>query len=104
MAVPDTAETVPVLRDGDGTELAKQIKPGMSLNVDMDGVRISLPLPNLAAPILGRIDGIRSLAEIHSDMVTSLDRPLPWEAFTLEFDQLYSSFYGLSRMFLRKPV
>ena len=101
LAVADTPETVPVLRDGDGPALAAQIKPGMSLNIDMEGVKISLPLPDLAAPILARIDGTRSLAEIHAGLG---DAAPDWEGFKSRFDRLYSSFYGLSRMFLRKPV
>lgn len=101
LAVADTPETVPVLRDGDGPALAAQIKPGMSLNIDMEGVKISLPLPDLAAPILARIDGTRSLAEIHAGLG---DTAPDWEGFKSRFDRLYSSFYGLSRMFLRKPV
>ena len=78
--------------------LAAQIKPGMSLNIDMEGVKISLPLPDLAAPILARIDGTRSLAEIHAGLG---DAAPDWEGFKSRFDRLYSSFYGLSRMFLR---
>lgn len=104
LAVPDTPETVPVLRDGDGPALAEQIKPGMSLNVDMEGVRISLPLPDLANQILARIDGTRPLAGIHADMAKNMDPAPSWEDFKSQFDRLYGSFYGLSRMFLRKPA
>jgi SAM-dependent methyltransferase len=104
MALPDTPETVPVLRDDDGGELAGQIKPGMSLNVDIEGVKISLPLPDLANHILARVDGVRSLADIHADMMSELDTPPSWDTFKSQFDRLYGSFYGLSRMFLRKPV
>jgi ubiquinone/menaquinone biosynthesis C-methylase UbiE len=104
LAVPDSAETIPVLRDDDGPDLASQIKPGMSLNVDMEGVRISLPLPDLATHILARIDGARSLTDIHADLTASLDAAPDWDTFKSQFDQLYGSFYGLSRMFLRKPI
>lgn len=104
LAVADTPETIPVLRDGDSAGLAARIKPGMSLNVDMEGVKISLPLPDLAAGILGQIDGKRSLAEIHANIATGAQASLGWDAFKSQFDRLYGSFYGLSRMFLRKPV
>ena len=103
LAVTDTPETVPVLRDDDGPALAAQIKPGMSLNIDMEGVRISLPLPDTASPILAQIDGERSLADIHAALKSSLDAAPDWETFKSQFDRLYSSFYGLSRMFLRQP-
>jgi SAM-dependent methyltransferase len=104
LAMPETPETVPVLRDDDGPSLAALIKPGMSLKIDMDGVKLSLPLPDLAAPILAQIDGNRSLASIHSALESGLDAAPDWETFKTQFDQLYSSFYGLSRMFLRKPA
>lgn len=103
LAIPDTAETIPVMRDDDGPALGAQIKPGMSLKVDMEGVKLSLPLPGLAAPMLLLIDGKRSLGQIHTEM-QSTQKPAPdWDTFKGQFDQLFSSFYGLSRMFLRKP-
>lgn len=104
LAIADTPETVPVLRDDDGPELAARIKPGMSLNVDMEGARISLPLPDLATHILAQIDGTRSLADIHTALESGLDAAPDWNTFKSQFDRLFSSFYGLSRMFLRKPV
>lgn len=104
LAIPDTAETIPVMRDNDGPALGAQIKPGMSLKVDMEGVKLSLPLPDLAAPVLLLIDGNRSLAEIHAGL-QSTQQPAPdWDTFKGQFDQLFSSFYGLSRMFLKKPA
>ena len=71
LAVPDTADTIPVMRDNDGPSLAAQIQPGMSLKVDMEGVQLSLPLPALAAPILALTDGERSLVRIHADLQSS---------------------------------
>jgi hypothetical protein len=103
LAIPDTADTIPVMRDGDGPALGAQIKLGMSLKVDMEGVKLSLPLPALAAPILLLIDGKRSLSQIHAGL-KSTQKPAPgWDTFKGQFDQLFSSFYGLSRMFLTKP-
>jgi hypothetical protein len=103
LAIPDTADTIPVMRDDDGPSLGAQIKPGMSLKVDMEGVKLSLPLPAHAAPILLLIDGKRSLAQIHAGL-QSTQKPAPdWDTFKGQFDQLFSSFYGLSRMFLTKP-
>ncbi len=103
LATPDGADTIPVMRDDDGQSLGVQIKPGMSLKVDMAGVKISLPLPQLAGPILMLIDGEKSLADIHADLQSS-QKPAPgWDKFKEQFDQLFSSFYGLSRMFLKQP-
>ncbi|CAN0540064.1 unnamed protein product, partial [Laminaria digitata] len=104
LAIPDTADTIPVMRDDDGPSLGAQIKPGMSLKVDMEGVKLSLPLPALAAPILSLIDGKRSLAEIHAGMQSTQNPAPDWQTFKGQFDQLFSTFYGLSRMFLKKPA
>ena len=99
MAVPDTPDAVPVMRDDDGLTLAAQVKPGMSLNIDMEGVKVSLPLPERAGDILALINGEHPLSAIHAQMENAPD----WENFKRDFDQLYGSFYGLSRMFIRKP-
>lgn len=104
LAIPDTADTIPVMRDDDGPSLGAQIKPGMSLKVDMEGVKLSLPLPELAAPMLLLIDGKRSLAQIHVDLQSTRNPAPDWDTFKGQFDQLFSSFYGLSRMFLKKPA
>ncbi|WP_458094949.1 class I SAM-dependent methyltransferase [Roseomonas sp. WA12] len=54
---------VPVLRSGDGASWAKGIRGG-ALPVTYDGLKINLPVPPLAGAILGRVDGVASLAEI----------------------------------------
>ena len=99
MAVPDTPDAVPVMRDDDGLTLAAQVKPGMSLNIDMEGAKLSLPLPERAGDILALINGEHPLSAIHAQMENAPD----WQNFKREFAQLYGSFYGLSRMFIRKP-
>lgn len=107
LAVPDTPSAVPVLRDAEDVALASQLKPGMSLTVPADGLKLSLPLPPLAGPMLSRIDGVRSLDAIHRDLEARIpaDGPaLDWIAFKNQFDQLYGVFYGLNRMFIRKPA
>lgn len=107
LAAPDSPAAVPVLRDADDTALAAQLKPGMSLNVTADGLKLSLPLPPLAGPILSRVDGKRSLDAIHRDLADRIGPdgpPLDWIAFKTQFDQLYGVFYGLNRMFIRKPA
>lgn len=104
LAAPDSPACVPVLRDGEGSELAAQFKPGMSLAINADGVKISLALPPLAREILARIDGVRSLQDIHA-AIAAEDKPgLDWIGFKNQFDQLYGAFYGVGRMFIRKPA
>ncbi|MEE2998146.1 MAG: class I SAM-dependent methyltransferase [Pseudomonadota bacterium] len=100
LAVPDSFSVIPVMRENDSQTLAQQISPGMSLNIDMGEVKLSLPLPRQAKEILERIDGERSLTDIH----TSMDNQPEATDFKQQFDQLYSSFYGISRMFLKRPA
>ena len=66
-------------------------------------MKISLPLPDLAGPVLMLIDGERTLGDIHAELQSSVKPAPDWETFKGQFDQLFSSFYGLSRMFLKKP-
>ena len=100
LAVPDTPDAIPVMRDDDGLTLAAQVKPGMALNIDIEGVKVSLPLPERTGDILALIDGEHPLSAIHAQMENAPD----WENFKRDFDQLYGSFYGLSRMFISKPA
>jgi SAM-dependent methyltransferase len=101
LAAPHSPACIPLLRDGEGGELARQFKPGMSLAINADGVKISLALPPLAREILARIDGRRSLKQIHA-AIAAEDKPgLDWIAFKNQFDQLYGTFYGVGRMFIR---
>lgn len=102
VASPDGPEAIPVLRHDDGPALAAGIRPGTTLTVRIEGIDVRFPLSRLAGPILSRIDGRRSLAEIHA----SLDEGsrLDWPRFKEEFVRLYTVFNGLNRMFIRKGV
>lgn len=103
LAAPDSPKAVPVMRDGDGPQLGSRMRPGMSLTLDMNGTKLSLPLPDLAGDILARVDGRRSLKTIHEDLAAGAKPGLDWFVFKNQFDRLYASLYGLSRMFIRRP-
>ena len=103
LAAPDSPDAIPVMRDDDGPALGAQMKPGMSLTLRIDGTKLSLPLPDLAADILARVDGRRTLSEIHAALAAGPKPGLTWEVFKPQFDRLYASLYGLSRMFIRYP-
>lgn len=100
-ARPDGSGAVPVLRHADGPALAAGSKPAGRLTARIDGIEIRFPLPRLAGPILARIDGRRSLAEIHAALAEG--GRVDWPAFKAEFDRLYAVFHGLNRMFIRAP-
>jgi hypothetical protein len=97
---PGEAEAVPVLRDGNGAALAEALKPGAPLVVTLDGVRLSLPLPNLAPAILRRIDGRRSFAGIR----TAIGAPAAdAERYAGAVTALFAAFNGAGLLHLRRP-
>jgi len=91
---PFSLDAVPVLRELDGSALARGFRPGTNLSVDLGGHRASLPLPPLAGAILERIDGRRSFAEIEASLPPAKD-------FAAQAEALYRTMSGLNRMLLR---
>ncbi len=101
VALPDTPDAVPMPRDLDGEALAREIGTGGAIAIDLDGNRARFPMPPLAGAILARIDGMRSIGEIHRD-VSATDSPgIDWRVFSHQFQQVYRVANGLGRMFLR---
>ena len=101
VAHAESGDWIPLLRDLDGAALGAQFKPGGSFSADLDGVTWRAALPNLASPILARIDGQRSLAQIHGQL-QALDVKLDWPGFKLQFDRLFAVFNAANRLFLRR--
>ena len=56
---------IPVMRNDDGPAFARTIKEDR-VTFRIEGIEISLPVPRMAAPILSRIDGGRSLGELQA--------------------------------------
>jgi len=100
VAQPHDPAMIPVLREGSGVESAKNLKPGGALTARADGLEARFALPRRAGPILTRIDGRRSLADIHADLGASEGARLEWPAFKAEFDRLYGVFNAVNKMFL----
>ncbi len=101
VARPDGPEVVPVLRDLDGTAIAKGLPPGGALEADLMGAVIPLPLPRLAGPILGRVDGKATLGDIHKAVAEKAGN-LSWDAFMVQFGQLFAALNGVGKMYLRR--
>jgi len=95
---PEDASVVPVLRGGDGEALAG-MEPGSTVKATVSGVTIRRPLPPLAAAMIKRIDGRRTLAEIQADMAAT-NPHLDGEAFRRQFVELYTALNGLGWMHL----
>jgi len=102
VARPDDPAVRPVLRDIDGAALARSFKPGRGMTADLDGIAVTLPLPPLAGAMLPRIDGARDLAALHREVAAATGRDLAWEGFKRQFDTLYATLNGLSKMYLRR--
>ena len=103
VARPDGPAAVPVFRELDGPTLAKSLTPGKPLTVEDAGIRLRFPLPRLAAAIAQRIDGARSLGEIHEGLRDGPGRGLDWDAFKAAFDGFYAAFNGLNHLLIRRP-
>ena len=100
VAQPVDPTMIPVLRDGNAAESAKTLKPGGALTVRAEGLEARFALPRLAGPILARIDGGRTLADIHADLAASEGERFTWPAFAEEFNRLYGVFNAVNKIFL----
>ena len=100
VARAETPAAVPVARRVPGPELARAILKGPAVKAELDGLSFSFAVPRLAASILKRVDGRTSLGQIHAQL-QALDSGLGWDAFKVQFDQLYAALNGLNHLLLR---
>jgi SAM-dependent methyltransferase len=100
VAQAEGPHVIPILREIDGAAMAASVAKAGALSGDLDGVKWRAALPPLAGAMLARIDGKRSLGQIHEE-VRALDKGLDWERFKRQFDQLYAAFNAANRMLLR---
>lgn len=101
VAVADDPSVIPVLRDLDGTAMARGLTPGAMMDVDLAGITVSLPLPRLAGPLLARIDGRTNLATLHAQ-VQEVAGSVPWDTFKSQFGQLFKTLNGIGKLYLRR--
>ncbi len=102
LARPDAPEAVPVMRNDDGAAVARAIREDR-VTVRIDGIEAVFPLPRLAGPILARIDGRRSLAELQRLLAAELGARAAPAAFDSAFSRLYKVMNGIGRMMIRRP-
>ena len=98
-ADPMHPAAVPVGREVPGPELARFILPDGTISLVMDGLRVPLPLPPLAAAILGLIDGVRSVGEIDAALAPRAGA----EAFARAWRQMYPVLERANRLLLVPP-
>ena len=97
VAQPASGDMVPLLREGDATEMAKGMAATRRISADLEGLSVSHAVDRLAPAILSRIDGRRSLTEIHAAMTGKT----AWDDFKTAFDALYAVLNGINVMLLR---
>ncbi|HET8727751.1 MAG TPA: class I SAM-dependent methyltransferase [Alphaproteobacteria bacterium] len=100
-ASPDDATLKPVLRGVDAAALARTLKPGKPLAITRNGLRYVLEMPPLAGAIAARIDGERTIGDLHRDVAATQPAGLSRDVFRRQFDALYAGLNGFSKLFLR---
>jgi SAM-dependent methyltransferase len=100
-ADPFSPDSVPICREMTGEDLAKGIQAGNTLIVNLDGLRVPVPLPAMARAILPLIDGKRSLGEIRMLFAA---RGTKVEAFDLAWRELFSAMERINRLLIAAPL
>jgi SAM-dependent methyltransferase len=102
VADPEDQSAVPVLKGGDGIELARGLRPGGKLTVKADGVEARFATSAGAGPILAAIDGRRSIAQIAALLAEQDIKRWSPAYFAGEFAAAYKLFNALNRLFLTR--
>lgn len=98
----DSPDAVPVLLNQSAEDAGKQMPPGGTITVSIDGMKIDMAVPGLARMMIGLCDGKRTLAEIHTAVQEK--RPeLDYAAFKTQFDALYRVMNAINKLVLRLP-
>jgi SAM-dependent methyltransferase len=95
---PMRPDAVPVGRELPGDELAKRILPDRTLPMMFEGVRVPVPLPAMAGPLLRLVDGIRTVGEIEAAL------KLDAAAFARTWRSTYDALVGLNQLLLAAPA
>ena len=94
---------MPRLKDGNGAEMARSLRPGARLTVKADGFEARFPTSAGTGPILAAIDGQRSIAEIEEFLARQDSKRWSSSYFAAEFTATYRLFNALNRLFLGRP-
>lgn len=93
-------DSVPVLRELVGTDLANGIQPNGTITFLIDGLRLPIPLPPLAPAILRLVDGERSVGAIAA---TLAERGTAGEAFARAWRATFDVLQRMNRLLLAAP-
>ncbi len=103
LAQPSDGAAIPVMRNDDGPAFARTIKEDRVV-FRIEGIEIALPVPRMAAPILSRIDGGRSLGELQGLLASEFGARAAPAAFEADFAQLYKVVNGIGHMLIRRRL
>jgi hypothetical protein len=103
VASPDDPKLVPVLRDLDGTAVARHLVKGGRITATIDGFTFRFALPAAAGGIVGAIDGRRSLGDIQRLLAGRSGR-YDWIAFQRDWRQSFDALNGLGKLYLRRAA
>lgn len=92
-----TPSAIPVPRDGPFPKAVQGLGTRSALPIEMDGMKLSVPLPPLAGEILIRCDGVRTLDEIRKDLPGHPD----WFTFKPQVDAVFRALGGFNKLLLR---
>ncbi len=103
VASPEDPGAVPRLRDLDGETFARGFKPGTAMTAELGGLTLRFPMPPLAAAMVARMDGARTMDDIRRDLA-AIDPGLDEDAFGRQFRLLYTALNGLGKLYLGFPA
>ena len=92
-------DLIPILREGNGSTLARGLKPGEPLKVSFGAASFSFPLSRRAVPMLAQIDGRRTLPALR-EAVAQAGLSISEGEFDREFSALYRVLNGINHLFL----
>ncbi len=93
-----TRRSVPIFRDSATAQLFRSMPDGAeTLPLEIDGLRLALPLPGETKAVLSLVDGSRTVEDIRK----SLPKSPSWPAFEKRFAEIFVTLNGVSKMFLR---
>jgi SAM-dependent methyltransferase len=99
-ADPLSPDAVPIVREITGEDVARSIQANNTLFIGLDALRVPVPLPPMAAPILRLIDGQRTVGEIGAILAS---RGTPADAFARAWEALFPALERINRLLLAAP-
>ncbi len=97
---PMREDAVPVAREMPAPEIARNIRPDGTLPFLFDGLRVPVPLPPLAGPILNLIDGSRTVGGLLAALQARGTAP---DAARRAWRQTYDALSRVNRILLAAP-